>query len=159
MLTSVRDPSFSSPSAAYNVVVLPLPVGPAEPEVERHVIRAGHHTKLHSSAEALDVFLLAPDLQQHMMPCLTVYQEGGRTEDFFSSAGESLLYVLKGEVTVSFADGDKIVLRRGDSAYFRTDRPHAFSNSGRGGAELLSCAAADVQTRSERSIAERPTGP
>jgi transcriptional regulator with XRE-family HTH domain len=132
---------------------------PKEPEVERHVIRAGHHTKLHSSAEALDVFLLAPDLQQHMMPCLTVYQEGGRTEDFFSSAGESFLYVLKGEVTVSFTDGDKLVLRRGDSAYFRTDRPHTFSNSGRGGAELLSCATADAQTRSEQSIAERPTAP
>jgi quercetin dioxygenase-like cupin family protein len=116
---------------------------PVEPELEPHVIRAGHHTVMHSSAEGLDVFLLAPDLQHHMMPCLTVYEEGGKTVDSFSEKGENLLYVLEGEVTVDFEDGDQIVLRTGDSAYFRTDRPHSFANTGAGRARLLSCAVFD----------------
>jgi transcriptional regulator with XRE-family HTH domain len=117
---------------------------PKEPEVEAHVIRAGHHTKIHSASEALEIFLLAPDLQHHMMPCLTVYQPGGKTEDLFSLQGENFLYVLKGEVSVTFADGENIHLRRGDSAYYRADRPHTYANTGAGPAELLSCAASDV---------------
>lgn len=113
---------------------------PKEADTEPYVIRAGHHTKLHSSTEALDVFLLSHDMQHSMTPCLTVYEEGGKTEDYFSGPGENFLYVLKGEVTVRFADGDTIVLRERDSAYYQTDRPHTYSNSGNGQAELLSCA-------------------
>jgi transcriptional regulator with XRE-family HTH domain len=129
---------------------------PVEPEVEPHVIRAGHHTVLHSSAEGLDVFLLAPDLQHNMMPCLTVYQEGGKTNDFFSSKGENLLYVLEGEVTVDFEDGEQIILRTGDTAYYRTDRPHTFANAGAGRARLLSCAALDATTSAHGTGETRP---
>jgi transcriptional regulator with XRE-family HTH domain len=128
---------------------------PTESTQQPYVVRAGRHPAVHSPTEGLDVFLLGPDLGQHMIPCLTVYEEGGKTDDFFSGEGENFLFVLKGEVTVAFQDGSTIILRRGDSAYYRTERPHTFANTGKGPAKMLSCAALDAGAASDWIVVDR----
>jgi quercetin dioxygenase-like cupin family protein len=113
------------------------------PPADHTVIRRGEHTLIHSPDERLDVYLLAPEGRHHVIPTLTTYEPGGGTKDAFSYRGELFLYVLEGEVSITFEKGGRLTLQAGDTAVVDPSSPHSFANTGTGGARLLSCAAVD----------------
>lgn len=101
------------------------------------VLRRGEHRHLYSPAEGIDMFLLAPDTNRAMMPLLGVFGPSGRLAENAAHEGEEFLYVVEGAIELEFEGREHIVLRRGDSAYYRGEMPHTYRNSGRGRARLL----------------------
>jgi transcriptional regulator with XRE-family HTH domain len=62
-----------------------------------------------------------------MLPALTVYAPGART-DIFSHQGEEFIYVVSGRLNLEL-DGDLMHLDEGESRYFHGSVSHVFSNT------------------------------
>ena len=55
-------------------------------------------------------------------------------------AGEEFVYVLEGSLRLEVEGAEPVVLEAGDSAYYRSERAHRWSNAGSGLARVLSVA-------------------
>lgn len=106
-----------------------LPEGPHDDPV---VVRRKERQLVHSSDEGLDVHLLVPDTNRKMLPVVGVFEPGGKVGEFMSYEGEEFVLVLEGRLCIEFEGLDPIVLSRGDAVYFRANRPHRWSNVGKG---------------------------
>jgi quercetin dioxygenase-like cupin family protein len=93
------------------------------------VVRKDEQQLLHSTEEAIDVFLLASDTHRMMMPMLLVFEPGAALAEQGRHPGEEFVYVLKGELELNLEGSEPRILRAGDSAYYRGDRPHLFRNA------------------------------
>jgi transcriptional regulator with XRE-family HTH domain len=102
------------------------------PHVDSMVVRKNEHRHLYSRAEGIDVHLLAPTDQTAMTPVLTIYEPRGEWADFKGAPGTELfIHVLAGRLELDVEGHEPAVLRTGDSAYFRADRPHRLRNPGK----------------------------
>lgn len=72
-----------------------------------------------------------------MTPSLGVFEPTGASAERVTHRGEEFLYVLEGQITLELESSEPVRLRKGDSAYFRGDRPHAYRNSGKRVARFL----------------------
>lgn len=73
-----------------------------------------------------------------MNAIVVVFEPGGGSADFARHDGEEFVVVLEGRVLLELKDSTPVVLERGDSAYYESDRPHRWSNVGEGLARVLS---------------------
>lgn len=112
-----------------------LPDGDQPPDPV--VVRREHRRHVYSQGEGIDVFMLAPDANRAMMPVIEEYDPGGRMVEYSSHDGEEFLLVLDGTIELLMEGADPVVLRAGDSAYYRADRRHAFRNVGEGRSRLF----------------------
>jgi transcriptional regulator with XRE-family HTH domain len=72
-----------------------------------------------------------------LQPYLISFQPGGGyEEDALAHAGEEFVYVLFGRVELLYGD-ERVQLRAGDSARFRTEMPHAFRNASPDGMTVI----------------------
>jgi len=113
------------------------------PQDEPHdpiVVKRDEQREVKSLAEGLRVFLLAPDIERRMTPSLGVIEPTGASAERATHEGEEFIYVLDGVIELEIADSELLRLTKGDSAYFRADRPHAYRNTGTGPARFLSVA-------------------
>jgi XRE family transcriptional regulator, regulator of sulfur utilization len=102
------------------------------------VVRREARRHLSSPVEGIDLFLLTHDTQHTMMPVIGIHDPGGHTEEIVSSEnGEQFILVLRGQLEIGFEGSPPIRLRKGDAAYFSTDRVRWYRNAGRGHAEVL----------------------
>jgi quercetin dioxygenase-like cupin family protein len=97
------------------------------------------HELLHSRAEGVRMFLLAPDTHRQMMPVLTVFEPGARTLSPAVHEGEEFVYVLDGTIGVTIATVER-VLSRGESLFFDAREPHGYRNAGEGVARMIGVA-------------------
>lgn len=104
------------------------------------VVRRLERPRLYSRAEGLDVYLLTTDRSRAMLPVVGVFAPGGATAEFASHEGEEFLLVIEGRLLLELEGSEPIVLERGDSAYYESDRPHRWSNAGRGIVRVVSVA-------------------
>lgn len=93
-------------------------------------VRSDEQRQLESPIEGLKLFLLAPNIERTMTPSLGVFEPTGGSAERATHRGEEFLYVLGGEITLELEHSEPLRLRKGDSAYFRADRPHSYRNSG-----------------------------
>jgi transcriptional regulator with XRE-family HTH domain len=113
------------------------------PQEEPHdpvVVRRDEQREVKSLAEGMRVFLLAPDIDRRMTPSLGVIEPRGASAERATHEGEEFIYVLDGVIELEIADRDLLRLEKGDSAYFRADRPHAYKNTGSHPAKFVSVA-------------------
>jgi transcriptional regulator with XRE-family HTH domain len=103
-------------------------------------VRRGEERQLASPVEGLRLFLLAPNIERTMTPSLGVFEPTGASAERATHDGEEFLYILAGEITLELEGSASLELRKGDSAYFRADRPHSYRNSGRVTARFLTVA-------------------
>jgi transcriptional regulator with XRE-family HTH domain len=96
------------------------------------VVRRLERPLLYSRAEGLDVHVLTTDRSRAMLPVVGVFAPGGATAEFASHEGEEFLLVLEGALLLELEGSEPVVLKRGDSAYYASDRPHRWSNAGKG---------------------------
>lgn len=75
------------------------------------------------------ISLRPPGAGSALLPALTVYSPGARTEEF-SHAGEEFVFVIEGRIRLVL-DGRKIMLKERDSYYFSAETPHRFENPDR----------------------------
>lgn len=101
------------------------------------VVRADQRRSVRLADERISIQMLAPDGKHAMMPVINVYEAGGGMADAARHEGEEFVHVLEGAVELTVGDDEPIVLRAGDSAYYRADVPHAFRNAGPGDARFL----------------------
>jgi transcriptional regulator with XRE-family HTH domain len=101
------------------------------------VVRADERRSIELSDERIEILMLAPDGQHAMMPVMNVYGEGGGMAEAAQHDGEEFVYVLSGTIELGVGKEDPIVLRAGDSAYYRAEAPHSFRNVGPGDACFL----------------------
>jgi quercetin dioxygenase-like cupin family protein len=104
---------------------------------DAQVVRADERRHVRSQAEGIDQYLLAPDTNRTMMPLLASYEPGGQTFEYTSHPGEEWIHVLEGTMALDLEGREQVILEAGDSAYFRSDRPHSLSNVGEGQAWLV----------------------
>jgi quercetin dioxygenase-like cupin family protein len=72
-----------------------------------------------------------------MTPSLGVFEPTGASAERATHRGEEFLYVLQGQITLELESSEQLKLQKGDSAYFRADRPHSYRNSGARVAKFL----------------------
>lgn len=113
-----------------------------EPHENQIVVRQEDRTRVSSTGEGMDVFLLAPDTNhgRKMMPVIEEFEPGGGMQEYSSHSGEEFLMVLEGEIEVSLEGREPFVLREGDTAYYAADVGHSFKNVGDGIALLFAVA-------------------
>lgn len=90
-----------------------------------------------STDEGVGVFLLAHETHLTMVPNFVEYQSGSGCTEYASHPGEEFVHVLSGTIGLDLEGEDPMVLRRGDSVYYRADRRHAFSNKGKSPARMI----------------------
>lgn len=101
------------------------------------VVRAPEQRSLELTNERIKIFMLTRDGQHAMMPVINVYGEGGGMAEPAQHEGEEFVHVQKGAVELTIEGEEPIVLRPGDSAYYRADVPHLFRNVGEGEARFI----------------------
>src|SRR5262245_37861498 len=109
---------------------------PEPPSSDPRVVRAYERKRVSSPNEGIDVYLLTHDTDRVMMPILTVFEPGGENTEHNVHAGEEFVHVIEGALLIEL-DEERIILREGDSAYYRADRPHLMRNVGEGATRLL----------------------
>jgi quercetin dioxygenase-like cupin family protein/DNA-binding Xre family transcriptional regulator len=111
---------------------------PARTPVDPIVTRRTERRLIFSRTEKLDVHLLTPEADHKMNAIVVVFKPGGGSADFAKHDGEEFVVVLEGRVLLELKGSTPVVLERGDSAYYESDRPHRWSNAGDGLARVLS---------------------
>jgi transcriptional regulator with XRE-family HTH domain len=112
---------------------------PTSPPADPDVIRHDEMRLVHSPAEGIDLYLLAADTARTMMPMFLRFEPGARLAEYGRHAGEEWIYVLRGELELELEGARPRTLRRGDSAYYRADRPHLFRNASTDQPLMLVC--------------------
>lgn len=74
---------------------------------------------------------------------VVIHEPPGHRSEPVTHAGEELIYVLSGELTVEI-EGEVTVLRPGDSLHFSSSRIHAAWNAGADLARALWCGTMDI---------------
>ena len=72
-----------------------------------------------------------------------VHEPPGHRSEPISHKGEEMFFILEGEITVEI-EGDKEILRQGDTIHFDSTRIHSTWNHGLSTASLLWCGTMDV---------------
>lgn len=103
----------------------------------RDIVRRSERRHISSPSEGVDLYLLAPDGSRAMTPEIVVYQPGAEILEYDSHEGEEFLFVITGAIELIREGKDPVVLRAGDSAYYRGSEPHRHRNTGIGVAKAL----------------------
>lgn len=102
---------------------------PTAPPVDAEVVRLAERRRLHSEAEGIDFFLLAPDSERTMMPMIVEFQPGAGLAEHGRHSGDEFVVVLSGELELELEGSEPRRLRAGDAAYYSAERPHRFKNA------------------------------
>jgi transcriptional regulator with XRE-family HTH domain len=101
------------------------------------IVRAEQRRSVRLADERISIQMLTADGRHAMMPVINVYDEGGGMADPTRHEGEEFVHVVEGSIELTVGDEAPVVLAAGDSAYYRSDVPHSFRNTGPGVARFL----------------------
>jgi transcriptional regulator with XRE-family HTH domain len=80
---------------------------------------------------------VVPNAQKNMMePMLITMEEGGRYKEESAHEGEEFGFVLSGSINIHIG-GKKFKAKKGESFYYRANKNHYISNSGKTRAKVL----------------------
>jgi quercetin dioxygenase-like cupin family protein len=100
-------------------------------------VHADEQRSLELSDEGITIRMLTPTGQNAMMPVINVYRAGGGMAESARHDGEEFVHVLEGTLEFTFGDASPVLLKAGDTAYYRADVPHSFRNVGEHEARFL----------------------
>ncbi|MEW6376309.1 MAG: helix-turn-helix domain-containing protein [Thermodesulfobacteriota bacterium] len=109
--------------------------------LQKMVIKPNERQEIHlqeMKASDVKLHLLVSDLlNRRMEPCLLTLKEGASVNGhFYTHKGDEFAYVMEGELEVEI-EGEKQMLRQGDSLYIESTVPSKWVNMGKGDAVLL----------------------
>ena len=107
---------------------------PPDPIIVRQNARRLHDR---STSAGLDFFLVAPSAHRAMMPTVVVLDPHAEMAEQAKHDGEEFLYVLEGTIMLEIEDAGRFLLEQGDTAYYDSNRGHAYRNVGAGPAKIL----------------------
>jgi transcriptional regulator with XRE-family HTH domain/KaiC/GvpD/RAD55 family RecA-like ATPase len=108
---------------------------------QKMIIKPRERQEIHlKGAKVTDVklqLLVSDVLNRRMEPYLVSLKKGGKISgDFFNHRGDEFAYVMEGDVEVEI-QGEKQILRQGDSIYIGSTAPLKWVNLGKGETVLL----------------------
>jgi transcriptional regulator with XRE-family HTH domain/KaiC/GvpD/RAD55 family RecA-like ATPase len=108
---------------------------------QKMVIKPRERQETHlKGAKAADVrlqLLVSDVLNRRMEPYLVILKKGAKIAgNFFDHRGDEFGYIMEGEIEVEI-QGEKQVLKKGDSLYVGATVPSKWANTGKGDAEIL----------------------
>jgi len=102
------------------------------------VVRRNGRRRLESQSEQAAIDLLTHQTRHKMLPVIVTLEPGGAaTETTNPTGGELFLLMLVGEIEIDEGEGEPVRLRKGDAAYYLTDRVRTFRNTSPRRAEWL----------------------
>lgn len=104
--------------------LLPAPGG-RDPDV----VRRDETRQLHSPEEGTTIYLLSSGTDRTMLPMLLELAPGASLAERGHHAGEEFVHVLSGRLRLEVDGSEPYELADGDSAYYKSDRPHMFRNA------------------------------
>ena len=93
------------------------------------VVRADETRQLHSPEEGTTIYLLSSGTDRTMLPMLVELAPGASLAESGHHAGEEFIHVLSGRLLLEIDASEPHELAAGDSAYYKSDRPHMFRNA------------------------------
>jgi quercetin dioxygenase-like cupin family protein/DNA-binding Xre family transcriptional regulator len=102
---------------------------PSAEDGDPDVVRAAETRQLHSPTEGTTIYLLSTGTNRTMLPMLVELDPGSSLAERGHHAGEEFVHVLDGTLLLEVDTAEPQELRAGDSAYYRSDRPHLFRNA------------------------------
>jgi transcriptional regulator with XRE-family HTH domain len=102
---------------------------PQAEDTDPDVVRAGETRTLHSPQEGTTMYLLTSGPERSMLPMLLELDPGSSLAERGRHAGEEFVHVLAGTLRLELDGSEPFELSAGDSAYYRSDRPHLFRNA------------------------------
>lgn len=93
------------------------------------IVHEQERRHLHSAAEGMDIYMLAPESDRGMMPMLLVFEPGGGRKDYGRHAGQEFLFILEGELVLELDGSEPRLLRAGDAACYPAERSHLLRNA------------------------------
>jgi len=108
----------------------------AMPRAADSLARASERTVFSIDGSSIHYEQLGADIPGHELSSFILHVPAGYASETVSHEGEELIYVLDGEI-VQVLDGERFVLKAGDSLHYRGHRPHSWSNPGTTTARLL----------------------
>ena len=111
----------------------------AEDARQEMVMRQGERPIISTLSPSHGVSLeaLMSDQQKHLLQAhIHIVEAGGGSEVAISHEGEEVGYVLEGELELT-VEGRTVHLKRGDSFFFKSERPHNYVNNGSKQAKII----------------------
>jgi quercetin dioxygenase-like cupin family protein len=93
------------------------------------VVRASETRQLRSPEEGTTMYLLSSGTNRTMLPMLLELEPSSSLAERGHHAGEEFVHVLDGTLLLEVDTAEPQELHAGDSAYYRSDRPHMFRNA------------------------------
>jgi transcriptional regulator with XRE-family HTH domain len=105
---------------------------------DRGFIKKGERSKIHNPASRVTFENIAARLKNCLIDAgFSVIEPGGGSgRNYMTHLGEELIYCLEGEVEY-FLEGEKCILRPGDSLHFKSSIPHRWTNKTNSPAKVL----------------------
>ncbi len=108
----------------------------AMPTVSDSLVRAGDRRRFSLDGATQAYEKIGADIPTHEMSAFMIYVPPGYRSETVSHEGEEFIHVMDGEIDFTL-DGERFVMRAGDSLHYRGNRFHAWANRGERTAQLL----------------------
>jgi quercetin dioxygenase-like cupin family protein len=108
----------------------------AMPTVSDSLVRAEDRRRFSLDGATQAYEKIGADIPTHEMSAFMIYVPPGYRSETVSHEGEEFIHVMTGEIDFTL-DGERFVMREGDSLHYRGNRFHAWANRGERTAQLL----------------------
>lgn len=136
-------PSLSSLRSIARVLKRPISEFLEQPSSSSGATRRSRRISYRVADGALAYERLSANLPNGTLRSVIIHEPPGHRNEPISHEGEELFYLLKGEVTVEL-DGERKILKQGDSLHFDSRRRHATWNHTGETVSILWCGTMDV---------------
>lgn len=108
----------------------------AQPRVEDALTQADTRPRFSIPGSSIVYERLGAEFPGNQLSSFILTVPPGYASETVSHEGEELVYILEGSIT-QYVDGEKMVLKAGDSLHYRGSLPHAWENPNAEPARLL----------------------
>lgn len=139
----ITVPSLSSLRAIAGVLGKPISYFLEQPSASDDATRAGDRMSYQVAEGALFYERLSTQFPGSTLRSVIVHEPPGHRNEPISHVGEELFFMLEGELTVE-VEGERTILKRGDSLHFDSRKTHSTWNHTTETAAMLWCGTMDV---------------
>jgi transcriptional regulator with XRE-family HTH domain len=113
-------------------------VGETQPVNREPVVRHNRRNVIKNIGNDIQMFLLShPNPYNQMEPLLFKLKKSATSgQDVYRHYGQEFVLILEGSLEINL-NGEKYILKKGDSIYFNSNTPHSFKNLHKGTTEAL----------------------
>lgn len=140
---AITVPSLGSLVAIARVLGKPISFFVEDAGTDAETTRSDERKPFQVAEGGLTYERISAEFSGRKLSSVIVHEPPGHRDEPISHVGEELLFLLSGEVTVE-VEGERTVLRTGDSIHFSSQRVHSIWNHGTETAKILWCGTMEI---------------